>query len=211
MIRIKQFNFNPYKENTYVLSDQTGECVIIDPGCYEGAEQNELVAYIAEEELNPVLLLNTHCHIDHVFGNKFVFDQYGLLPVCHELELDVLHAVPSYAPAMGMEYELSPEPRQFIEEFDEISFGDTSMMVIFNPGHSPGSVSFYSKADKLLVSGDALFFESIGRTDLPGGSLETLTRNIREKLFKLDPATRVFPGHGRDTTIAHEMEFNPFL
>lgn len=211
MISIKMFTFNAIRENTYILYDESGECIIIDPGCYEGFEQNELVSFISDENLTPVLLLNTHCHLDHVFGNKFVFQQYGLLPVCHELELAILHAIPSYAPAMGFEYEISPEPRQFIEEFDEISFGNSTLMVIFNPGHSPGSVSFYSKADKLLICGDALFFESIGRTDLPGGDSETLLKSISGKLFLLDKATRVFPGHGRDTTIAHEIEFNPFF
>lgn len=211
MIQLKRFTWNPFSENSYVLSDETGECIIIDPGCYEGSEQNELVDFIAEHELTPVLLVNTHCHVDHVLGNRFVFQQYGLLPVCHELELEVLHAVPSYTDAMGINYELSPEPNQFIEEFDEISFGNSTLMVIFVPGHSPGSVAFYSKADRLLISGDTLFLESIGRTDLPGGDMKTLLTHIREKLFRLEPSTRVFPGHGPDTTIAHEMEFNPYL
>lgn len=198
-------------ENTYILYDESKECVIIDPGCYEGFEQNELVDFIKSTDLTPILLLNTHCHIDHVFGNKFIFDQYGLLPVCHELELGILQAIPSYAPSMGLVYQVSPIPRQFIEEFDEIIFGNSALQVIFNPGHSPGSVSFYSQADKLLISGDALFFESIGRTDLPGGDSGTLLKSIKLKLFLLEGETRVFPGHGRDTTIAHEIEFNPFF
>ena len=211
MISIKIFTFNPIRENTYILYDESGECVIIDPGCYEGFEQNELVDFIKCTDLTPILLLNTHCHIDHVFGNKFIFDQYGLLPICHELELSILQAISSYAPSMGLLYEVSPIPRQFIEEFDEINFGNSTLQVIFNPGHSPGSVSFYSKADRLLVSGDALFFESIGRTDLPGGDSDTLLKNIKQKLFLLEGTTRVFPGHGLDTTIAHEIKFNPFF
>jgi len=211
MISIKIFTFNPIRENTYILYDESGECVIIDPGCYEGFEQNELVDFIKSTDLTPILLLNTHCHIDHVFGNKFIFDQYGLLPICHELELSILQAISSYAPSMGLLYEVSPIPRQFIEEFDEINFGNSTLQVIFNPGHSPGSVSFYSKADRLLVSGAALFFESIGRTDLPGGDSDTLLKNIKQKLFLLEGTTRVFPGHGRDTTIAHEIKFNPFF
>ncbi len=211
MIRSAQFNWNPFRENGYVLYDQTGECLIMDPGCYEQGEQDLLVSFIRKEKLKPVALINTHCHIDHVLGNHFVFQQYGLLPQFNFLELGILHAIPSYAAGMGLRYELSPEPVHFIDEGDFISFGESSLTAILTPGHSPGSLSFYSKADDLLISGDALFYESIGRTDLPGGNLEMLVSSIKSKLFTLDPQTRVWPGHGKDTTIGHEIEFNPYL
>lgn len=211
MINIKQFTFNAYQENTYVLFDETGECVIIDPGMYDGAEQNELVQFITAAELRPVALLNTHCHIDHVFGNKFVFDQWGLKPRFHQGELAVLQAIPGYAPQMGMRYELSPEPESYLPESGEITFGNNKLTLIFAPGHSPAHLCFYSEADNILIGGDVLFYQSIGRTDLPGGNHEQLLSSIRENLFILPPETKVFPGHGKSTTIGFEMKHNPFL
>lgn len=211
MISSAQFNWNPFRENGYILYDETGECLIIDPGCYEQKEQDTLVHFIREQKLTPVALINTHCHIDHVLGNQFVFQQYGLRPQFNRLELSILHAIPTYAAGMGIRYELSPEPVHFINEGDHISFGKSFLTALFTPGHSPGSLSLYSEADELLISGDALFYESIGRTDLPGGDHELLVSKIRSVLFTLPPQTRVRPGHGKDTTIGHETAFNPYL
>jgi len=211
MIKIQKFTFNPYQENTYVLYDETGECVIIDPGMNNGSEQNALDSWIKEAGLNPVLLLNTHCHIDHVFGNKFVFDQWGLKPQFHKGELSVLQAVPAYAPQMGMYYELSPEPEVFLGENGKVSFGHSELELIFAPGHSPAHLCFYAAKDGFLIGGDVLFYASIGRTDLPGGNHEQLIANIREKLFLLPDATEVYPGHGPSTSIGFEKQNNPFL
>jgi len=211
MITIQQFTFNPYQENTYVLYDETGECVIIDPGVYEGAEQNELVNWIKAADLKPVLLLNTHCHIDHVFGNKFVFDNWGLKPQFHKGELPVLQAVPGYAPQMGLNYELSPEPAIFLEETGTVVFGNSELELIFAPGHSPAHLCFYAKEDDFLIGGDVLFYSSIGRTDLPGGNHQQLLNSIREKLFVLPDSVKVYPGHGQPTTIGFEKKHNPFL
>lgn len=212
MISIKIFTFNAYSENTYVLFDETKECVIIDPGMYEGSEQNELTNFIKKNELKPVLLLNTHCHIDHVFGNKFVFDTYGLKPQFNVGELPVLQAVYSYAPQMGFNrYEVSPEPDTFLPETGSISFGNSSLELIFAPGHSPAHLCFYSKADGFLIGGDVLFYGSIGRTDLPGGNHQQLIQNIKDKLFVLPNETKVYPGHGPSTTIGFEKEHNPFF
>ena len=211
MINIKQFTFNAYQENTYVLFDETGECVIIDPGMYDGAEQNELVQFIVAAELKPVLLLNTHCHIDHVFGNKFVFDQWGLKPQFHQGELVVLQSIPGYAPQMGMSYELSPEPEVYLPESGEVHFGNSSLKLIFAPGHSPAHLCFYAEADNFMIGGDVLFHSSIGRTDLPGGNHQQLINSIKENLFILPPETKVFPGHGKSTTIGFEQKHNPFL
>lgn len=211
MIGIKQFTFNPYQENTYVLYDETGECAIIDPGMYDAAEQNTLVNWIREAGLNPVLLLNTHCHIDHVFGNKFVFDQWGLKPRFHRGELAVLQAVPGYAPQMGMPYELSPEPEVFLEETGTVSFGNQVLELIFAPGHSPAHLCFHARQDNFIIGGDVLFYSSIGRTDLPGGNHQQLLDSIRQKLFVLPEATVVYPGHGKPTSIAFEKQNNPFL
>ncbi|KQS31688.1 MBL fold metallo-hydrolase [Pedobacter sp. Leaf194] len=212
MISIKKFTFNAYSENTYILSDETKECVIIDPGMYEGAEQNEIVAFVKENELKPVLLLNTHCHLDHVFGNKFVFDTWGLKPQFHQGELQVLQAVPGYAPQMGLtHYELSPEPETFLPETGTIQFGNSELELIFAPGHSPAHLCFYSKADGILIGGDVLFYGSIGRTDLPGGNHQQLIENIKTKLFPLPDGVKVYPGHGPATTIGFEREHNPFF
>lgn len=211
MINLKQFTFNPYQENTYVLFDETRECVIIDPGMYNGAEQNQLTSFIKDQQLKPVLLLNTHCHIDHVFGNKFVFDNWGLKPQFHKGELSLLQAVPGYAPQMGMHYELSPEPEVFLPEAGSITFGSSKLDLIFAPGHSPAHLCFYAKDENFLIGGDVLFYGSIGRTDLPGGNHQQLIDSIKANLFILPDDCEVFPGHGPSTTIGFEKKNNPFL
>ncbi len=211
-MNLKAFVNNPYQENTYILSDDTGECVIIDPGMYNAAEQNVVVNYIKEQGLKPVLLLNTHCHIDHVLGNKFIFDQYGLNPQFHKGELRLLQAVPSYAPSQGFpNYELSPEPEVFLPESGQVNFGESVLELLYTPGHSPAHLCFYNQADALVIGGDALFKGSIGRTDLPGGNYEILIDSIRNKLFNLPDEVKVYPGHGPFTTIGFEKAYNPFL
>jgi len=211
MISIKQFTFNPVRENTYILFDETDECAIIDPGMYDAAEQNEVVNFIKEQGLKPVLLLNTHCHYDHVFGNKFVYDQWGLKPQFHKGELYVLQAIPGYVPQMGLHYELSPEPEVFLPESGKVSFGNSQLELIFAPGHSPAHLCFYAAGDNFLIGGDVLFYTSIGRTDLPGGNHSQLINSIKNNLFILPDDCRVYPGHGPSTTIGFEKKHNPFL
>ena len=210
-MNIQEFTFNPYQENTYVLFDETNECVIIDPGMYDGSEQNELVTFIKAHNLNPVLLLNTHCHIDHVFGNKFVFDQWALKPQFNKGELFMLQAIPGYAPQRGLNYELSPEPEVFLGETGVVSFGNTQLNLIFAPGHSPAHLCFYAPEANFLIGGDVLFYSSIGRTDLPGGNHAQLIKSIKENLFVLPDDCRVYPGHGPSTTIGFEKLNNPYL
>ncbi|MCD0487134.1 MBL fold metallo-hydrolase [Pedobacter sp. MC2016-14] len=211
MINIKQFTFNPFQENTYVLYDESGECVIIDPGMYDGAEQNELVSFIKGNNLSPVLLLNTHCHIDHVFGNKFVFDQWALKPQFNKGELLVLQAIPGYAPQRGLKYELSPEPEVFLGETGSVTFGNSTLELIFAPGHSPAHLCFYAREQNFLIGGDVLFYNSIGRTDLPGGNHEQLINSIKQNLFVLPDDCKVYPGHGPATSIGFEKLSNPYL
>lgn len=211
MIQIKSFAFNPYQENTYILHDDTLECVIIDPGMYTGEEQNAFLKYIADNNLKPVLLLNTHCHIDHVLGNKFIYDTYGLFPQFHKGEEIVLNSIVSYAPQMGIRYEVSPLPQVYLSESGTVKFGETELYLIFSPGHSPAHLCFFNREEKFLIGGDVLFYRSIGRTDLPGGNYDLLISNIREKLFSLPDETRVYPGHGPATSIGFEKQFNPFL
>jgi len=211
MASIQAFPNNPYQENTYLLYDDSGECAIIDPGMYTAAEQNAVVNFITQHQLKPVLLLNTHCHIDHILGNKFVFDQYGLKPQFHEGELVVMQATPVWAQQSGIRYELSPLPDVYLPETGSISFGNTTLELIFAPGHSPAHLCFYDKADNLLIGGDVLFRGSIGRYDLPGGNQAQLLKNIEEKLFILPQDCTVYPGHGPETTIGYERETNPFF
>ena len=210
-MEVRFFTNNPYQENTYILFDETGEAAIIDPGMYNSTEQNAVTGFIREHNLKPVLLLNTHCHIEHVLGNKFVFETYGLKPQFHEAELPLLTAVPSYAPAQGFYYEPGPLPESFLSERGSISFGQSTLDLIFAPGHSPGHLCFYHPTDKVLIGGDVLFHGSIGRTDLPGGNHELLIKNIREKLFALPDEVVVYPGHGAKTLVGFEKKFNPFL
>jgi glyoxylase-like metal-dependent hydrolase (beta-lactamase superfamily II) len=211
MAKVKAFVNNPYQENTYLLYDESGECVIIDPGMYTATEQNVVVNFIKDNDLKPVLLLNTHCHIDHVLGNKFVFDKYGLKPQFNIGESVVLEAVVAYAPQMGIRYEVSPLPDEYLPETGSIHFGNTTLELIFAPGHSPAHLCFYDGAANILIGGDVLFRLSIGRTDLPGGNFAQLINNITTKLFVLPDDCTVYPGHGPETTIGYEKRNNPFL
>lgn len=211
MITIQGFTFNPFEENTYILFDETKECVIIDPGCSNPSEQEEIVDFIKSEQLKPVKLLNTHCHIDHVFGNSFIAKKYNLALEIHKEDLQTLHSLPQVSHLYGLNAEESVEPSNFLNEGDKIVFGNSSLDILFTPGHSPGSICFVSHADKLIIGGDVLFYGSIGRTDLPGGDHETLLSSIRTKLFVLDDDFAVFSGHGQETTIGFEKKNNPFL
>ena len=212
MTQITCFVFNPFEENTYLLYDETGECVIIDPGCFSREEQQKLVDFVTQNKLRPVRLLNTHCHLDHVFGNQFVAETYQLLPELHEGELPVLAAFVGIARQYGLPVrEPSPLPNHFIADGDEIKFGNTVLKALLTPGHSPASLSFYCEAQQFVIAGDVLFRGSIGRTDLPGGNHKELLRSIKNKIFPLGDATKVYAGHGESTNIGEERTTNPFL
>ena len=211
MVTIQAFTFNPFEENTYILFDETKECIIIDPGCSNDEERKELVDFIKEEELKPVRLLNTHCHIDHVLGNSFIANKYNLGLEIHEEDLQILHSLPQVSHLYGLNAEQSVEPSVFLNEGDRIKFGNATLDILFTPGHSPGSICFVSHADKFIIGGDVLFYGSIGRTDLPGGDHETLLNSIRTKLFVLEDEFAVFSGHGQETNIGFEKKNNPFL
>lgn len=211
MIHVASFAFNPFQENTYVLYDETKECIIIDPGCYTSNEQKRLEAFIAKEELKPVRLINTHCHLDHICGNAFVSQKYGLDLEAHEGEQVVLDASVDHGKMYGFVFEPSPNIMHTIQEGDEIKFGNSTLKTLFTPGHSPASISFYSEQDNFVIAGDVLFFMSIGRTDLPGGNHDLLLQSIREKLFTLPDETIVYNGHGQKTQIAFEKLNNPFF
>lgn len=210
MIKLQSFVFNPLQENTYVLFDETKECVIIDPGCLEREEEEELSNFIQNEELKVTLLLNTHCHVDHVLGNYFVKEKYKVPLLIHPNDLPVLKAVKVYAPSYGIYQYQETEPDGYLKEGETIRFGNQNLRVLFVPGHAPGHVAFYHEADKLVIGGDVLFYNSIGRTDLPGGNFDTLITSIHNVLFKLPDDVTVYPGHGPETTIGFEKRTNPF-
>ena len=211
-MKIEKFTFNAFSENTFIVSDNTKECIIIDPGCYNEHEKNELVKYVTDNHLKPVMLINTHCHIDHVFGNKFAAEKWGLELQIHKLELEILESSADVAKLYGFEnYETSPNAEIFLNEQDEIKFGESKLEILFTPGHSPGHIALHSAKDKVMISGDVLFHNSIGRTDLPGGNYDTLIKSIKEKILLLQDETIVFCGHGPSTTIGSEKLNNPFL
>lgn len=210
-MHIQSFTFNPYAENTYVLSDATKACVIIDPGCYTPAERAQLTGYIAAEGLEVKLLLNTHGHIDHMLGNAFVVETYKVPFVAHALSIPELEATQAYGSMMGLRPDISPDPDRQVAAGDTIEFGETTLQVWYTPGHSAGHVSFFHAESNNLFSGDVLFQGSIGRTDLPGGSFPVLMETIRDQFLPLDDSVVVYPGHGPETTIGAERQANPFI
>jgi len=213
MCEIGIFTFNAFQENTYVLYDETKECVIIDPGCSSTEEERRLVNFIEEKGLKPVRLIMTHGHVDHMLGNAFVVDKYNLEVEIHEGEVPVLMMSPQVGRMYGFPVTPSPNPKpeKYIKEGDILTFGNTTLKALLTPGHSPASISFYCEAGNFVIGGDVLFRQSIGRTDLPGGSFSTLINSIKTQLYPLGDEVKVFPGHGPDTTIGYEKKFNPFL
>ncbi|MCU0368367.1 MAG: MBL fold metallo-hydrolase [Cyclobacteriaceae bacterium] len=210
MVKIQRFTFNPFAENTYVVYDETGEAVIIDPGCYERTEKDELAKFIVSENLHLKYLLNTHCHIDHVLGNYFIKEKYKIPFLIHPKDEPVLKAVKAYAPNYGFAAYQEATPDGYLSEQEIIQFGNTTLNVLFLPGHAPGHVGFYHKESLSLISGDVLFQQSIGRTDLPGGNFDILIESIQQKIFLLPDAVTIYPGHGDTTTIGEEKISNPF-
>ncbi len=210
MLQIQSFVFNPFQENTFVLYDETSECIVVDPGCADDSENAELRHFIEENKLRVKMLLNTHCHIDHVLGNQFVKETFKTDLLIPRAEEAVLKAVEVYASNYGFHGYRSSQPDGFLEEGDSIRFGNHSFTVLLVPGHSPGHVAFYCEEASIVIGGDVLFYNSIGRTDLPGGDHDQLLKSIHTKLFTLPDEVRVYPGHGPDTTIGLEKKTNPF-
>lgn len=211
MLHIQSFEFSPIQENTYVLYNDQKQCAIIDPGCYFQEERDALHQFIQNNALQPMLLINTHCHLDHVFGNKFIAETFHLTLHIHPFEKQVL----DFAPTSGLMYNLPFDQYEgdihYINDDEQLTIGTDSLQAILVPGHSPGSLAFYSEADQFVISGDALFYRSIGRTDLPLGDHGVLLKSIKEKLFVLPEQTVVYSGHGKPTRIGEEITHNPFL
>lgn len=211
MITVKAFYFNDIRECTYVAYDETKECVIIDPGCQSAGEQQRLVKFIEQNNLKPVKALLTHGHFDHVMGAAFVHRQWNIPFYLHAEDKGQLERAQPYGQMFGLNIEQPPTDTVDVNDGDIIKFGNTELHAIHTPGHTRGGVCYYSLPDKIIFTGDSLFAGSIGRTDLPGGDYDALMESLLGKVCKLDPDMKVYPGHGPETTIAHELNTNPFL
>ncbi len=212
MLYIDIFAFNQFQENTYVVSDEQKNCVIIDPGCYTSEEEEAITSFIIENNLKPLALLNTHAHIDHVLGNSYIQNKFNLDYYLHSEDLVTLNSVSNYAHMYGFPgYKVSPQPNKTLKNGDKLVFGEIEFDVLFTPGHAPGHVVFYNKENKFVINGDVLFKGSYGRVDLPGGSMEVLKKTIRDVMFELPDETVVHCGHGPATTIGKEKISNYIL
>jgi glyoxylase-like metal-dependent hydrolase (beta-lactamase superfamily II) len=211
MANVKIFQFNPLQENTYLVYDDQKNCLIFDPGCYFDNERDALVDFITETGLKPVQLWNTHCHLDHVFGNRFIHETYALELHIHEGEKKVLDRAPESGLMWNVPFDNYAGPIHTIPEETSFLFGGEVVQVLETPGHSPASISFYFPKSGFVIAGDVLFRESVGRTDLPGANPDILVSSILEKLYTLPDKTIVYAGHGLPTTIGHEKIYNPFV
>jgi hydroxyacylglutathione hydrolase len=208
-MEISKLVFCPLDVNTYILSDKDGKCAVIDCACYEEGEFEELDYLISRKNLKPVLLLNTHCHPDHIFGDRMFLEKYNLRAYCHADEEMNRRNAQQFAMYFGLAMDTPADPAGFITDKQVISFGSETLLALHVPGHAPGSLAFYSEKEKVVFTGDALFAGSIGRSDIPGGDHNTLIESIKRELFTLPPETVVYPGHGQETNIETEMKNNP--
>lgn len=210
-MKIVQFTFNSFQENTYLVYDSQNIGIIIDPGCSNPQEMSMLDDFVENHRLDINAIVNTHCHIDHVLGIDHVSNKYGVDLYIHDYEQPVLDACPRVADMYGMTYQKHECPVHYIEAGSTLHFGELEFKALFCPGHSPGSLAFYFEEEKIVIAGDVLFDGSIGRTDLPGGDYDTLIRSIQSELFTLPDDVQVYPGHGGSTSIGKEKRSNPFF
>ncbi len=211
MLTIKSFTFNPFQENTYLIYTENGQALIIDPGMYSTEENEVFFEFIEKNKLKPELLLNTHTHLDHLFGNAAVLRHFDIPFGFHLKDRPVFDAASSAGAMYGLVFEKSPEPTFYIDENKEIHFDGHQLKVLLTPGHSPGSVCFYCENQNFVISGDVLFQMSIGRSDFPGGNHESLMHSIHTKLMPLPLDTLVYSGHGPVTNVGFEKMNNPFI
>jgi glyoxylase-like metal-dependent hydrolase (beta-lactamase superfamily II) len=212
MVKVKKFVFNPFQENTFIVwDDLTRECAIIDPGCSDELEQNELAEFISSNILITKYLINTHCHLDHIWGCKFVKEKYQPLYLIPQDDLILLKNASMQAETFGIQFNEPPVPDDFISEKIKLTLGKSLINFLFTPGHTPGEFCLYFPEEKFCIVGDVIFKDSIGRTDLWGGDYRTLLDSIFSKLLTLGDDVMIYPGHGEKSTIGRERSNNPFL
>ncbi len=211
MIKVQKFVVNPFQENSFLLYDETGECIFVDMGSYTVEEKKEVLYFIENNKLKPVRIVNTHCHVDHLLGNSFFKNKYKVPVAAHAGDESLIANAVEHGLMFGFEVEEPPGIDEYLEEGKPLVFGNSALEILHVPGHSPGSIALYSAEDKFVIAGDALFNGSIGRTDLPGGNYDTLISSIREKLMTLPEDVKVYCGHGPETTIGEENRTNPFI
>jgi hydroxyacylglutathione hydrolase len=210
-MNVAQFTFNAFAENTYLLFDEQGHCLIIDPGMSSSEEDEVLFEFISEKGLKPQMVVNTHCHIDHVLGNAACVERYHIPLAAHKLELSTLERAPVASLMWSIPYRLSPEPSQFLDEGDQLMVGTNFLEILFVPGHAPGHIALIHHHEGLVIGGDVLFRQSVGRVDLPGCDSGDLVKSIQTKLYALPDHYVVYPGHGPETTIGFEKLNNTFV
>lgn len=211
MIAVQRFVFNSFGVNTYVISGKSRDCIIVDPACMNRKEEQELKEYIHDNQLTPVMMVNTHYHVDHILGNAFVSKTFNLKPIAHASGKLFWETAREFGSVFGLAIEDVIKPGSFIEEGDVLLADDFDLKVLYTPGHADGSISLYCEAKNFVITGDVLFLESIGRTDLPTGDYDLLKESIYQKLFPLPADCLVYPGHGPETSIGYEKLNNPFL
>lgn len=213
MLRIKRFVTNMVAENCYIISDESGEAVIIDCGAYDQGHEAAIADYISERQLKPVRQIYTHAHFDHIFGCGFLEEHYHIAPECHEADAPLYNNMDGQCKMFLGSANLHRMPALggLLKEGDTVCFGTHALQVLHTPGHTPGGICFYEAQEKVLFSGDSLFSMSIGRTDFPGGNYEELVANLRKKILSLPDDVKVYPGHGGTTTVGDERNNNPYL
>ncbi|NCA75232.1 MAG: MBL fold metallo-hydrolase [Alphaproteobacteria bacterium] len=211
MLQIKRFTFNNFMVNTYILWDETGKAVVVDAACYSQKEQQEFSSFIENQNLTIERHLNTHCHIDHILGNEYLATTYKVLPEYHIKSIPFFVTAREIGESFGFKIGWIPEAGHFLVDGEEVRWNQSVLKVLYTPGHAEGSLCFYSEVEKFVITGDVLFKDTIGRTDLPSGNFDLLMQSIKTRLFTLPPDTVVFPGHGPETTIGYEMAHNPFI
>ena len=210
-MKIYKFVFSPIEVNTYIIAGDSGDCAILDCACFNKEERDIIESFISSNNLNPVALLNTHCHFDHIFGNKFIFEKYNLKTQYHESEESNRIGFLERIMRSSWKFDAQPEPMRYIADNEIIEFDTVSLKALHVPGHTSGSLAFYSEKEGCVFTGDALFAGSIGRTDLPGGDFDTLIGSIQKRLFTLPVSTVVYPGHGPSSEIGKEIASNPWF
>lgn len=211
MLTVHTFTFGPFQENTYVVSAPGGQCLVIDPGMSDRAECTEFSAFLEAEQLHPVQLINTHCHIDHVLGNYYVFEHYGLSPCAHVLERATLARGEQSAQLFGLNYQPSPDITTLLDEPGSVALEENRLDILFVPGHAPGHIALVYPEGAWVIGGDVLFRNSVGRVDLPGCDAKALVDSIQQKFYRLPGDYTVYPGHGPVTTIGEEKSGNAFV